>query len=331
MSKNQPPQYSTLDFFYGDEAEQFSYFRIPRLLITSPRFKSLSIEAKLLYGLMLDRMGLSMKSGWHEEDGRVFIYYPLEEICDDMSCGHDKAIKLVGELDGDKGIGLIERKKQGQGRPTKIYVKRFTTSQTSENQKSRLPKNGSQDFGKSEVLTSENQKSRLRENGSQDFGKSDCSYNNINYLDNIYPDSVNPSIQPSTENLARARAEDGDGRTDGRAVREKIKKQIEFDQLAYWVRNDLELRRADELLELMVEVALTQSGTIKIGQGEYPTYFVQERFEKIRFDHITQVLIGLSENEGRVKNVKAYILASLFNAAATLDNAVALSADLAFD
>ena len=114
-------------------------------------------------------------------------------------------------------------------------------------------------------------------------------------------------------------------------MREKIKKQIEFDQLAYWVRNDLELRRADELLELMVEVALTQSGTIKIGQGEYPTYFVQERFEKIRFDHITQVLIGLSENEGRVKNVKAYILASLFNAAATLDNAVALSADLAFD
>ena len=81
MSKNQPPQYSTLDFFYGDEAEQFSYFRIPRLLITSPRFKSLSIEAKLLYGLMLDRMGLSMKNGWHEEDGRVFIYYRTSGSC----------------------------------------------------------------------------------------------------------------------------------------------------------------------------------------------------------------------------------------------------------
>ena len=114
-------------------------------------------------------------------------------------------------------------------------------------------------------------------------------------------------------------------------MRERIKTQIEYDQLAYWVRNTLELRRADELLELMVEVALTQSSTIKIGQGEYPTYYVQERFAKLRFDHITQVLVGLSENEGRVTNVRAYMLASLFNATATLDNAVALSADLAFD
>lgn len=114
-------------------------------------------------------------------------------------------------------------------------------------------------------------------------------------------------------------------------MRERIKTQIEYDQLAYWVRNTLELRRADELLELVVEVALTQSGTIKIGQGEYPTYYVQERFAKLRFDHITQVLVGLSENEGRVTNVRAYMLASLFNAAATLDNTIALAAaDLAY-
>ena len=83
----------------------------------------------------------------------------------------------------------------------------------------RLPKAGNQDFGKAEVLTSENPKSRLLENGSQDFRKSDCNYNNINYTDSIYPESVNPSILPSTENLVRARAE-GDGLTDGRAVRE---------------------------------------------------------------------------------------------------------------
>ena len=115
------------DYFYGDESEQFSYFRIPRLLITSPRFKGLSTDAKLLYGMLLDRMSLSAKNGWYDEQSRVYIYYTADEIRADMGCGNDKALKLLSELDTKKGVGLIERIKQGQGKPTKIYVKRFTT------------------------------------------------------------------------------------------------------------------------------------------------------------------------------------------------------------
>ena len=115
------------DYFYGDESEQFIYFRIPRLLITSPRFKHLSTDAKLLYGMLLDRMSLSAKNNWYDEDGRVYIYYTVEEICVDMNCSRNKAMKLLAELDTGKGVGLIERIKQGQGKPTKIYVKRFTT------------------------------------------------------------------------------------------------------------------------------------------------------------------------------------------------------------
>lgn len=103
------------DYFYGDESEQFIYFRIPRLLITSPRFKHLSTDAKLLYGMLLDRMNLSAKNNWYDEDGRVYIYYTVEEICGDMNCGRDKAMKLLAELDTGKGVGLIERIKQGQG------------------------------------------------------------------------------------------------------------------------------------------------------------------------------------------------------------------------
>ena len=115
------------DYFYGDESEQFGYFRIPRLLITSPRFKGLSTDAKLLYGMLLDRMSLSAKNGWYDEQSRVYIYYTADEIRADMGCGNDKALKLLSELDTKKGVGLIERIKQGQGKPTKIYVKRFTT------------------------------------------------------------------------------------------------------------------------------------------------------------------------------------------------------------
>ena len=139
------------DYYYGDESGQFSFYRIPRQLITGARFKRLSTDAKLLYGLLLDRMGLSAKNGWYDEKGRVYIYYPLEEIQQDMNCGHDKATKLLVELDSGKGFGLIERIRQGQGRPTKIYVKRFT----------------SPDCGKTAVWIAEYPQTRVRKTRSK--------------------------------------------------------------------------------------------------------------------------------------------------------------------
>lgn len=167
------------DYYYGDESNQFAFYRIPRQLITGEAFKKLSTDAKLLYGLLLDRMGLSAKNGWYDDMGRVFIYYTLDEIQEDLNCGHEKAVRLLAELDtGKKGFGLIERVKQGQGRPTKIYVKRFTTRTIPPQPPApqdipRLPIFGSQDFGKAEVKSSEKQKSRLPVIGSADFRKSD--------------------------------------------------------------------------------------------------------------------------------------------------------------
>lgn len=104
------------DYYYGEESESCSFYRIPRLLIVGERFSGLSMDAKLLYGLMLDRMNLSARNGWYDDAGRVYIYYTLEEIQESMSCGHGKAVRLLAELDTGKGIGLIERTKQGQGK-----------------------------------------------------------------------------------------------------------------------------------------------------------------------------------------------------------------------
>ena len=112
-------------YFYGHESEQFAFYRIPKRLITEPCFRGISTDAKLLYGLMLDRMELSLKNGWLDAEKRVYIYFVLEDIQTLMQCGHEKAVKLLAELDSEKGIGLIERVKQGQGKPTKIYVKQF--------------------------------------------------------------------------------------------------------------------------------------------------------------------------------------------------------------
>ncbi len=157
---------ANFSYFYGEESEQFSYFRIPRLLVRSKKFKSLSTEAKLLYGLMLDRMGLSAKHGWYDDLGRVYIYYTLDEIQADLMCGHNKAVRLLAELDtGKDGFGLIERVKQGQGRPAKIYVKKFTTTDVPD-----IPLSAPiSDFPDSEIQTSRFRKSRLPKRGSKLF------------------------------------------------------------------------------------------------------------------------------------------------------------------
>jgi hypothetical protein len=116
-----------LDFpyYYGCEAEQYAFYRIPKLLITDNRFRLVSTDAKLLYGLMLDRMSLSLKNGWLDSDNRVYIFFPVEEVMEVLNCKSEKATKLLAELDGKKGIGLIDRVRQGQGKPSIVYVKNF--------------------------------------------------------------------------------------------------------------------------------------------------------------------------------------------------------------
>ena len=163
------------DYYYGIEAEQFTFYRVPRLLIKDTRFKNLSCEAKLLYGLILDRLSLSLKNGWLDDQNRAFIHYTLENIVDDLCCSTGKCVKVLAELDVRKGIGLIERKKQGLGKPDIIYVKNFD-SITDE----KLPESEdethaetveSQEFAESKVLTFKFCKSRLTKNGNPEFPK----------------------------------------------------------------------------------------------------------------------------------------------------------------
>ena len=177
---------------------------------------------------MLDRMSLSIRNGWLDDDNRAYIFFTTNDVMEQMCCGTEKATKMLAELDSEKGIGLIERVKQGQGRPAIIYLKKFydledkdTTSQSStskmkiklsRNRKTRLSKIEKQDFRKSKVKSFENRKTRLskiesqefRKPKSQDFRKSKCNYNNINYTDinYIYPinqDSYNIQNSDQTE------------------------------------------------------------------------------------------------------------------------------------
>ena len=113
------------DYFYGAQAEQFSFYRLPKILITDKRFRGISSDAKILYGVMLERMSLSVKNRWFDEKNRVYIIYTLEEVMETFACSERKAGRLLGELDTKTGIGLIEKKRQGLGKPNLIYLKNF--------------------------------------------------------------------------------------------------------------------------------------------------------------------------------------------------------------
>ena len=113
------------DYFRGMEAEQYTFYRIPKVLFTAECFRSLSCEAKVLYGLLLDRMGLSIKNRWFDEEDRVYIIFTVEELAELLNCGTQKVVRLLKELDVKSGIGLIEKKRLGLGKPNVIYVKNF--------------------------------------------------------------------------------------------------------------------------------------------------------------------------------------------------------------
>jgi hypothetical protein len=185
-----------LDYFYGIEAEQFSFYRVPRLLIKDERFKELSSDAKLLYGLMLDRMSLSMKNEWIDSENRAYIIYTIGNIAEDLGCCKEKAVKVLAELDSVKGIGLVEKIRRGLGKPDIIYVKNFASlgdeseeeaaSETAEIaevgktefMKSEKPNSGSKEgqtpeVGKTESKKSEKPNSGSRKNRTQEVGKTE--------------------------------------------------------------------------------------------------------------------------------------------------------------
>ena len=134
------------DYYYGVEAEQFTFVRVPKVLFTDKEhFDGLSNEAKLLYGLLLERMSLSRKNNWIDKHNRVYIISPVEEIEESLDVGHEKALNLLKELDDQSGIGLVKKKRQGLGLPSILYVKNFIVK--GEQNTNRVPTSRSPKFG----------------------------------------------------------------------------------------------------------------------------------------------------------------------------------------
>lgn len=318
------PSNLNLDYYYGTEAEQYSFYRVPKTLLTDSRYKDVSIEAKVLYGLLLDRMSLSVRNGWMDKDRRVYIYFTQEDAMALMSCGKDKATRLFRELD-QGGIGLIERKKQGQGRPTRIYVKNFTlpsepgqpqqqsqippeSPQTAESQQSRP-------LDSAAVKTAYFEQSTPLEMSGQDSGfsapnKTDKNKTDSNDTESSIPPPAPSRAYPPAGAHRRMRMDEMDG------YREQIRENIGYDLLL--LERPYDAEEIDGYVELMAETCASRREYIRVNGEDVPIELARKRLLKLDGEHIRYVMDSLRQNTTQVVNIRAYTLAALYNAPVTI-------------
>lgn len=295
----------TLSYFYGREAEQYSFYKIPKLLFTDDYFKKISVEAKVLYGLMLDRMSLSVKNQWMDEEGRAYIYYSLEDIMDALGCSNKKAISIMKELDIDAGIGLIEKKRQGQGKPTMIYLKQFMIQdvQKCRNYTSE-EKTDVSEVKNLHILKCKNDMSRNEESSCLEVKNIHTNKNNIN----------NTELSNTESNLILS----GDDRMryEMDAYAELIRENIELDILRerYPYEQDL----LDGIFDLILETVLCKNDTIIVASNRYPAELVRSKFLKLNSSHIEYAIDCFKGNTTKIRNIKKYLLTTLFNAPSTI-------------
>ena len=343
------------DYFRGMEAEQYSFYRVPKVLFTAECFKSLSCEAKVLYGLMLDRMSLSIKNRWFDEEDRVYIIFTVEEIAELLNCGTQKAVKLMKELDSNQGIGLIEKKRLGLGKPNVIYVKNFMlkekhsfeqeekasenleNTQNSENHNSRIVKTTNQEFPESQFKNGENHNSGIVKTTNQEFPESQFKNgeNHTSRIVKITTQEVPKSQSNNTDIIKTDYSETdpiqsnlssyaGEVRPIGEDMMEKMEtyRTLIQDNIDYECFVDRrEKEDVDELVELMVEILMLPDDTVvRIGGADKPVSVVKNRFLKLTYSHIEYVLFSLHRNTSKVANIRAYLLTTLYNSSMTMNH-----------
>ena len=310
------------DYYYGSQADQFSFIRIPRMLLTEDTFASLTLQSKMLYSILLDRMSLSMKNGWFDEENRVYIIYQISEIQTDLGFSKRKAMDYLSELEE---FGLVKKKKRGFGLPSIIYVKSFVIQknyarsiETGTSAEKKILSR-SADFSTSEQAGCTS--------GGCDFSTSEVTkstplevpesapLNNKTNINNIYQSKIKSNHIASAD--ADEKRCDPDQTEIIKAYGEIIKSNIEYDALLQ--ANKFDEKLVQGIFELILETVVSQSETILIASERYPAALVKSKFLKLNYMHIDYVISCMKKNTTKVKNIKKYLLAALFNAPSTID------------
>lgn len=289
-----------LDYYYGIEAEQFSFYRVPRLLIKDERFKKLSSDAKLLYGLMLDRMSLSMKNEWFDDENRAYIIYTIDSIMEDLGCAKEKAVKVLAELDSVKGIGLVEKVRRGLGKLDIIYVKNFAS--ITEQMDEKEPANA-------DKITEVGESNPNYTNYNQTY----MNQTNYNHTEESYNNPINQSATEKPQDDVI------DSMDDAQAYIELIKENINYDHhMKYDGYGEKELY--DELFGIICEVVCVKRKSIRVAGEDYPYELVKSRFLKLNSSHLEYVIGCMKETTTKITNIKAYMITALYNAPTTINH-----------
>lgn len=310
------------DYYYGVEAEQFTFVRVPKVLFTDKEhFGGLSNEAKLLYGLLLERMSLSRKNNWIDAHNRVYIIFPIDEIAEIMGVCHEKALNLLKELDDQSGIWLVKKKRRGLGLPSILYVKNFIVKgeqntdrvPTSRSTENGIQEVGKPDFKKSENQTSENPKNRLLEVRKSDSNNIDINNTDMSYT---YDQSIDRS-QAGFQNFSPGT----DGLIDGicrNTVEEEDKKQIDYDCLISHPDSSV-VQMAEEIKDLMVDVLCRERSVVSEGK-RVSEETAKAAYRKITFEHVQYVLHSLVNYPDKISRIDRFLKTSLLNSVYTLMN-----------
>ena len=229
------------DYFYGQSGEMFSYFRVPKILFRDIKFKDLSTDAKTLYGILLDRMGLSVKNGWLDEQGRVYIIFPVQEVMDALGCADNKATKLFRELEK---FGLIERKRRGLGKPNLIYVKNFADPRFRNREK-----NGSGNA----------------DSGEQDAAKSRGNKTEWNKTEGSEPDPFSSDAEDEPDERTRLEA--------------YFMQSLEVDLLLRACPDEEDT--IDQIVNLLVDTCSSKRRMLRVAGDDKPAEVVRSRFMKL--------------------------------------------------
>ena len=252
----------------------YSFIKFPRALIESEKFSSVSVDAKLLFALILERLNLSEINSerYTDEKGKTYVIFTVEEVNRKLSCSNTRTIKAFRELEANN---LIERKRKINSSPYRIYVL-----------------DSFFEFLKSEFRNSENVNSGVNKTGTEEFQNCEHSYIENNYIDNNYN---NPSI---------------------RVTEDEIKEQIEYDCIVHEDNRGI----LNEIVMLMYEVYNGLSDTVRIGKEVITRGDAIKRFRTLDSEHIDFVISNVESNGIQIKNIKSYLLTSLYNAPATMEN-----------
>ena len=272
----------TLDYFYGQAGKLFSFYRIPKALFQEQRFQNLSTDAKTLYGILLDRMSLSVKNEWFDKQGRVFIIFTIEDVKRTLRCADNKATRLLRELEE---FGLIERKRRGQGKPCLVYVKNFSSESSKESVKNR----DNDDSCGSKIACQDPVKSRgikKKENKAE-------------------MNNTNPILSDESEKMKNREL-----------LEEYFSRSLEIELLLRLYPDDEDT--IYQIVDLLVDTCDSKRKLIRIAGDDKPAEVVLSRLKKLNADHIRFVLDCLAANTSPIRNMKQYLLAALFNAPTTI-------------